>query len=707
MSKINLKLNGLDCASCGMKIEDSVKKIKGVKESDVIFAKEEIIINYDEKEIEKSNLLNNIESLVDKIDDRIFVAENLGGIGAEDHGHSHDGHSHGDNAISKQRIIFFGVGVALFIISLFVSIKAYKLPILIGAYILLGGDVVIRAVKNIMRKDFFDENFLMSISTIGAFFIGDYIEAVAVMLFYQIGEFFSDLAVGRSRKSIKELMDIKPEYANVEKDGELIRIDPSEAKIGDIILVKPGERIPLDGIIIEGKSQIDSSALTGESIPVDVAEKDSVLNGAINLSGVLKVRVTEVYANSTVARIMDMVENASAKKAPVEKFITRFSKVYTPIVVFAAVLLGVLPPLLFGYPFAEWIRRSVVFLVISCPCALVISVPLTFFSGIGHSSKKGILVKGGNYLQALSEIDAVVFDKTGTITKGVFGVEEIVANKGISTEEILEIAYAIESYSNHPIAGSIVDYYEKNNGTKKFDVTDYEEVSGHGLKALIDGKEVLAGNDKLMTMFNIKYSHYEGVGTVVYVAKEGKYLGAIVISDKIKDDSIKAVADLKKQGIKNLVMLTGDRKEVGLAVAEKVGIDKVYYELLPDEKVERIEELYKENPKRRLAFVGDGINDAPALARADIGIAMGGVGSAAAMEAADVVLMTDEPSKIAEAVNIAKSTVKIAKQNIVFALGVKIIVLTLGAFGMATMWMAVFADVGVTLLAVLNSMRKK
>ena len=579
-----------------------------------------------------------------------------------------------------------------------------QIALFIISYIIVGGDVVKRAVKNIFKGQVFDENFLMSIATIGAFFIGEYPEGVAVMLFYQVGELFQSYAVGKSRKSIASLMDIRPDYANVKKGDELVKVDPDEVQIGDIIVIKAGEKIPLDGKVIEGSSMIDTSALTGESVPREVEVGSDILSGCININGVITAEVTKEFGESTVSKILDLVENASSKKSNSEQFITKFARYYTPVVVIIAVFLAIIPPLVIdGATFSDWIYRALAFLVVSCPCALVISIPLSFFGGIGGASKKGILVKGSNYLEALAQTEIVVFDKTGTLTKGVFNVQEI-HPEGVSKEELLELTAYVESYSNHPISLSLKRAYGKeiDNGR----ISDVEEISGHGVIATVDGKKVMAGNIKLMKMMDIPYFKGELIGTAVHVAVNNKYIGYIVIADEVKEDSAQAIKELKAANIKQTVMLTGDNKSVGSKVAKELGVDKVYAELLPADKVEKLEELFSQkSTKGKLAFVGDGINDAPVLARADIGIAMGGLGSDAAIEAADIVIMTDEPSKIATAMKISKKTLKIANQNIVFAIGIKIIVLILSAFGIATMWAAIFADVGVTIIAVLNAFR--
>lgn len=600
--------------------------------------------------------------------------------------------------------IIIGAAVLATAVLLSLNNEWLQIALFIISYIIVGGDVVKRAVKNIFKGQVFDENFLMSIATIGAFFIGEYPEGVAVMLFYQVGELFQSYAVGKSRKSIASLMDIRPDYANVKKGDELVKVDPDEVQIGDIIVIKAGEKIPLDGKVIEGSSMIDTSALTGESVPREVEVGSDILSGCININGVITAEVTKEFGESTVSKILDLVENASSKKSNSEQFITKFARYYTPVVVIIAVFLAIILPLVIdGATFSDWIYRALAFLVVSCPCALVISIPLSFFGGIGGASKKGVLVKGSNYLEALAETEIVVFDKTGTLTKGVFNVQEI-HPEGVSKEELLELTAHAESYSNHPISLSLKRAYSKeiDNGR----ISDVEEISGHGVIATVDGKKVMAGNIKLMKMMDIPYFKGELIGTIVHVAVNNKYIGYIVIADEVKEDSAQAIKELKAANIKQTVMLTGDNKSIGSKVAKELGLDKVYAELLPADKVEKLEELFSQKSKKgKLAFVGDGINDAPVLARADIGIAMGGLGSDAAIEAADVVIMTDEPSKIATTMKISKKTLKIAHQNIVFAIGIKIIVLILSAFGITTMWAAIFADVGVTIIAVLNAFR--
>ena len=578
-----------------------------------------------------------------------------------------------------------------------------EMGIFLICYAVAGWDIVWKAITNILHGQVFDENFLMTIATAGALILGEHSEGVAVMLFYQVGEWFQSYAVSKSRKSITSLMDIRPDYANIEQDGKLVQVDPDEVKIGDTIIVKPGERVPLDGKIIKGTSALDTSALTGESMPREVEPGMDVISGCINQTGILTIQTTKKFGESTVAKILDLVENASDKKGRTENFISRFARYYTPIVVFAALALALLPPLILQQPFSTWIYRALTFLVISCPCALVISIPLSFFGGIGGSSRIGVLVKGSNYLESLAHAEIVVFDKTGTLTKGSFAVTEI-HPVDMEDSQLLELAAYAEDYSNHPISLSIkAAYGEKIDSSR---ISDVQEIAGHGVRAVIDGKQILAGNAKLMEKEHVRYAPSSSVGTVVYLACNGKYAGCIVIEDEIKADAAASIKNLKSSGIRRTVMLTGDADAVGKKVAGRLGLDQAYTELLPADKVDRVEDLLKEkSEKGRLVFVGDGINDAPVLARADVGIAMGGLGSDAAIEAADVVLMTDEPSKIAAVMKIARKTIRIANQNIVFALGIKFLVLILGAIGKANMWAAVFADVGVSIIAILNAIR--
>lgn len=603
----------------------------------------------------------------------------------------------------KKMLVRIFISAVLFLAVVLMPLDGVeRIAAFIVPYLVIGWDVLWKAIRNIAHGQVFDENFLMALATVGAFGTGEFPEAVAVMLFYQVGEWFQGYAVGRSRQSIAKLMDIRPDYANIDQNGKLVEVDPEEVSIGQTIVIKAGERIPLDGIVLEGKSTVDTAALTGESLPRDVDPGDDVISGCINQSGLLRVRVTKEFGESTVAKILDLVENASAKKAKAENFITKFARYYTPCVVIGAVLLGLVPPLIVG-GWTMWIQRALIFLVISCPCALVISVPLSFFGGIGGASKCGILVKGGNYLEVLAKTQTVVFDKTGTLTKGVFNVTAIHPEQ-CSEAELLEMAAYAESYSDHPISRSLKEAYAKEIDALR--VSQVEEISGRGVQATIDGKRVCAGNDKLMEDIGVPWHPCHRVGTTVHVAIDGVYAGHIVISDEIKQDAAKAIRQLKAEGVEKTVMLTGDAKAVGESVAKELGLDEVYTQLLPADKVEKVEQLLNHRQGNgKLAFVGDGINDAPVLSRADLGIAMGAMGSDAAIEAADVVLMDDQPSKIATAIRIAKKTLGIVKQNIVFALAIKGLFLIVGAFGVANMWEAVFADVGVAVIAILNAMR--
>ena len=729
--EIKLVLDGLNCANCANKIESKVNKINGVKEATVNFSTSILTVEAHEENL-KEEIIKEIKSIVKKLEPHVNVEEKVEGkkmninqdickssccstshsshnenYYSHEHGHSHEIKENNESVLGyiKDNLMLI-IGAVIYIIALLYKGNENLLSVLlfVASYLVIGGEVIWIAIKNISRGEIFDENFLMSIATLGAFFIGEYPEAVAVMLFYQIGEMFQGYAVSKSRKSISSLMNIRADYANVLRNGEEAKVDPQNVSIDEVIIIKPGERIPLDGIVLDGTSFIDTSALTGESVPREITVGDEILSGAINNNGVLKVKVNKEFGESTVSRILELVENASNKKAPTEKFITKFSKVYTPIVVVIAILVAVIPPLVIsGETFSVWIYRALSLLVVSCPCALVVSIPLGFFSGIGAASKKGILVKGGNYLEALKDSEIVVFDKTGTLTKGVFNVTEI-NPKNISKEELLEITAMGESHSNHPIAISIAKAYGKE--INKEEIKDYKEISGHGIEVTINDNDVLLGNVKLMKVNNIEFDEIDSIGTIVYVAINGQYKGNIVISDEIKENVDIALRELKNVGIKKTVMLTGDNKRVAEKVAKSIGIDEVYSELLPGDKVSKVEEILdKNNQKGKVLFVGDGINDAPVLARADIGVAMGGIGSDAAIEAADVVLMKDKVEAIAEAIRVSRRTNKILWQNIIFSLGVKIIVMILVVLGLTNMWAAVFADVGVTLIAVLNSMR--
>ena len=732
--KLKLSLNGLDCANCAGKIEKAVSEFDEVSEASLNFSFKLLIIKYDAN-INEKDIIAKITKVVKDLEPEVDVekyslssSKNVrannksvctdGCCDGHAHDHNHDHHEHNHNNSKKSvqdedgnKFIRFlkenyrlVVGIILFIIGMILDENAI---ILIISYAFVGVEVLLSAVRNICKGKVFDENFLMSIATLGAIAIGQYPEGVAVMVFYEIGEMFQSYAVNRSRKSISELMDIKAEYANLVKGDTTEKVLPEEVKIDDIIMIKPGERVPLDGVIVSGDTSVDSSALTGESMPVNKRIGDEILAGCINNTNVIEVKVTHEFEESTVARILELVQNASSKKASTEKFITKFARYYTPIVVICALALAIIPSVFIqGANPNEWIYRALIFLVVSCPCALVISVPLGLFAGIGGASKKGILVKGGNYLESLKNIDTVVFDKTGTLTKGAFKVTQI-NNVGISKSELLKYAAICERYSNHPIAKSILEEYNASNNSdiEEIKIDNHEEVSGKGVITQIQDKKILAGNSKLMSSNGIVVPKDEYIGTVVYVAVNNEYKGSIIISDEVKSDSKEAISELKALGVKNVVMLTGDSKKVANAVASELGIENVYSELLPGDKVEKVEALLKEERKGKLAFVGDGINDAPVLARADVGVAMGGIGSDAAIEAADVVLMKDEPTALANAIKIGRKTNKILWQNIIFALGIKIIVLILATIGDANMWEAVFADVGVTLIAVINSMR--
>ena len=689
--ELQLTLEGLNCANCARKIEEKVGKMEGVKESNLNFTTTTLNVKL-ERKVKEEHAINEIKKIVEALEPHVKVEKKVSG------------------KTNVQRAKFevkptLIIGTILYLIAVIGDFKgALALILFVASYLLIGGKVVLTAIKNIARGQLFDENFLMTVATIGAFSISEYPEAVAVILFYEIGETIQGYAVNKSRSSISSLMDIRADYANIIIDGKEKKVSPETVKVEDIILVKPGEKVPLDGVVIEGESFIDTSALTGESVPRKIVPNDEILSGGINTSGLLKVKVTKKFGESTVSRILEMVENAASKKADTEKFITKFAKVYTPIVVVLAILIAVIPSIFIKDAlFSTWLYRALVFLVVSCPCALVVSVPLGFFAGIGGASKKGVLVKGSNYLELLKDLETVVFDKTGTLTEGVFSVAEINTN-GIDKEKLIEVAAMAESFSNHPIAISIIKEYGKE--IDKEVIKEYKEISGRGIKAVINNEEVLVGNSKLMNEFNILYNEVDSIGTVVYCAINGEFKGSIVISDKIKENAVEALINLKKAGVKKTVMLTGDNKKTAYKVGEKINIDEVHSELLPLDKVKEVEEIMKRSNKNgKLAFVGDGVNDAPVLARADIGIAMGGIGSDAAIEAADIVLMKDDINALVDAINVSKKTNKILWQNIVFALGIKILVMVLGTFGIANMWTAVFADVGVTIIAIINSTR--
>lgn len=689
--ELQLTLEGLNCANCARKIEEKVGKMEGVKESNLNFTTTTLNVKL-ERKVKEEHAINEIKKIVEALEPHVKVEKKV------------SGKTNVQKAKFEVKPTLI-IGTILYLIAVIGDFKgALALILFVASYLLIGGKVVLTAIKNIARGQLFDENFLMTVATIGAFSISEYPEAVAVMLFYEIGENIQGYAVNKSRSSISSLMDIRADYANIIIDGKEKKVSPETVKVEDIILVKPGEKIPLDGIVVEGESFVDTSALTGESVPRKIAVNDEILSGGINTNGVLKVKVTKKFGESTVSRILEMVENAANKKANTEKFITKFAKVYTPIVVALAILIAVVPSIFIKDAlFSTWLYRALVFLVVSCPCALVVSVPLGFFAGIGGASKKGVLVKGSNYLELLKDLETVVFDKTGTLTEGVFTVTEINTNN-IQKEKLIEVAAMAESFSNHPIAISIIKEYGKE--IDKEVIEEYEEIAGHGIKAVINNEEILIGNAKLMNQFNISYNEVDSIGTVVYCAINGEFKGSIVISDKIKENAAEALINLKAAGVKKTVMLTGDNKKTAEKVGEKVNIDEVHSELLPLGKVKEVEKLLKASNKNgRLAFVGDGVNDAPVLARADIGIAMGGIGSDAAIEASDVVLMKDDINALVDAINVSKKTNKILWQNIIFALGVKVIVMVLGTFGIANMWTAVFADVGVTIIAIINSTR--
>ena len=705
-----LSIEGLDCPNCAAKVERKINTLEGIKEATVDFLGKKIVVLADE--ISENELVELIQTEVDKIEDgvKVFVPKVQAGESSSEEE---------DTGKIKKKLLIGGI---LFVLGIFVPKTLFipKLAVFLVSYLVIGGNVLLSAFKNILNGQVFDENFLMAIATIGAFAIGEYPEGVAVMLFYQLGELLQGIAVNNSRKSIVSLMDIRPDYANIKVGEGIKKVSPEEIKVGEIIVVKPGEKVPLDGKIVKGASTFDTSALTGESLPREAKAGDDVLSGFINKNGLIEIQVAKVFSESTVSKILYLMENAGSKKSKTENFITKFARYYTPAVVITALIVAIFPPLLIqGATFSDWIYRALIFLVVSCPCALVISIPLGFFGGIGGASRHGILIKGTNYLEVLNNLESVVMDKTGTLTKGIFKVTEVNVKNNIKINDfennkteltkplLLKYAAHIEKFSNHPIAQSIVSEYE--NSASKVDeniVKDFEEISGFGIKVNINNHQFLAGNSKLMNSENITFDKKENLGTAIYLAADGKYIGNILISDEVKEDSARAIKGMKENGVKEIVMLTGDNEAIGKNIAEKLGIDKVFTELLPNEKVEKLEEIYKtKSEKGKVAFVGDGINDAPVLARADLGIAMGGAGSDAAIEAADVVIMNDEPSKIVTAIKIAKKTKEIVWQNITVAFAIKIVVMALGLFGDATMWEAVFADVGVALLAVLNATR--
>ena len=701
--KVEITLGGLNCAHCSEEIGNKVSKLDNVLQSNLNFISKKLTFEV-AKNVDEKVVTEEIIKIINATEPGLDIKVNFSDINKENKKEAVEE----VETSNKGDLIKLIIGSIMYIFGIFQTATGFESKfvniVFLIVYLIVGSDVLLKALKNASKGRIFDENFLMSIATIGAVIIGEVPEAVGVMLFYKIGEYLQSIAVGKSRKSITSLMQIRPDSANLKVGSEIKVVSPEDVSIGDIIVIKPGEKIPLDGVVVDGFSMVDTSALTGESVLRELGVGEAALSGFINKNALLTIEVTKEFGESTVSKILDLVENASSKKSKTENFISKFAKYYTPFVLFSAMVIAFIPPLLVpNAEFLDWFYRGLVFLVVSCPCALVLSIPLSFFSGIGNSSKQGILIKGSNYLEALKNIDTVVFDKTGTLTKGVFKVTNI-SPVGISEKELIEYAAYAEANSNHPIAKSILSYYKEKIDLEK--INDFEEIAAHGIKIKYKGLNILAGNDKLMKKENIFYLPTEDVGTIVYIAVNGIYKGYIVISDEVKEDSKEAIKNLKINGVKEVVMLTGDNEKVANKIASELGIDKVYSNLLPNEKVDRLEEIFKnKSEKEKVAFVGDGINDAPVLARADVGIAMGALGSDAAIEAADVVLMTDEPSKIAKSIEIARKTNKIVWQNIVFALSVKLVVLLLSAGGVATMWEAIFADVGVALIAVLNAMR--
>ncbi|MDW7670993.1 MAG: heavy metal translocating P-type ATPase [Bacillota bacterium] len=723
MMKTEMTLQGLGCASCAAKMETEIQSLAGVNGASVNFIAQKLQLEAEET-ADLTLLYRQIEGIVRRIepDVEVLIDGHPAGVSdAHSREHPHDeSRTHTQNPSNPRgrnishwltrEMVRLIAGGAVFALGLFLNTAPpLELAVFLTAYVIVGGPVVIRAFQNLVRGQLFDENFLMTVATLGAFLIGEYPEGVAVMLFYLVGEMFQDRAVDHSRRSISALMDIRPDYANLKiadsLNGDLKKVSPEDVSIGDLIVVKPGEKVPLDGMVREGTSLVDTAALTGESMPRELAPGSAALSGFINRQGLLTIEVTKNFGDSTVSKILELVQHAASRKAPTEQFITKFARIYTPAVVFSALAIAVIPPMaLPGADFSQWIYRALIFLVISCPCALVISIPLGFFGGIGGASKRGILVKGSNYLEALNSVETVVFDKTGTLTRGIFEVTAINPQPGFSRESLLENTAYAESYSSHPIAVSVLKAYGQEIDRNR--ITSYEEVAGHGTRVTVDGREVLAGNTRLMEQEKIAVVSGNTPDTCVHVAVDGRYGGCLLIADQVKEDAAEAIRSLKSLGIRNTIMLTGDTKEVGEAIGYQLGLDEIYTELLPADKVEILERIdAQKSPRKKVAVVGDGINDAPVLARADIGIAMGGLGSDAAIEAADIVIMTDEPAKIATAIKVARRTRQIVYQNIVFALGVKGIFLVLGAFGVATMWEAVFADVGVAVIAILNATR--
>lgn len=696
MKMIELELNGLNCSNCANKIQKLTNEIDGVASANLDMVTKKLKINLAENGVSE-NIIKTTIGIINKLEPDVVVVDKSKGVK-----HDHD-HNHHEN-ITKVKLFRIIVSIILFVTPFLLKLEGTpRLLVYLTSYFIVGYDVIIRALKNIARGSAFDENFLMTLATVGAFVIGEYPEGVAVMLFYQVGELFQGMAVNYSRRSISSLLDIRPDYANLERNNEIVIVDPEDVHIGDYIIIKPGEKVPLDGVVIEGNSTLDTSNITGESVPRSISIGDNIISGVVNNHGLLKVEVTKEFGESTIVKILDLVENASSKKAPTENFITKFARYYTPAVVFIALGIGVIPTIL-GGDFRDWAYKAFVFLVISCPCALVISIPLGFFGGIGGASKAGILVKGGNYLEALNDVDTIVFDKTGTITKGVFKVTEIISYGDYTKEEVLEFAAYGESFSNHPIGKSILKAYNKDIN-KEF-ISEYSEVSGKGIMVEIDNSPIIMGNKNFLEEHNITVNEIESIGTTVYIGKESSHIGTIVVSDELKENIKEDIDMLRSLGIKDIIMLSGDNSHIAKLVGDKAGIDKIYGDLLPVDKVTLFEEIIdnKKNNKKTI-FVGDGVNDAPVLARADIGIAMGGLGSDAAIEASDIVIMTDEIGKIGTAIKIARKTKKIVTQNIVLAIGLKVLILILGLYGLATMWQAVFADVGVSIIAILNSIR--
>ena len=691
-------LEGLNCTHCAGEIEEDANKIKGVKKANINFVTKKLKVEIDE--IPRAETVSDeVRSIVKRIEPDVIIHE-IGGMTTDEI--KDDLKTEEEE---KNDNIKFVIGVIVFLAAVIFKFE-YRIEFILFfiSYIIIGGEVLINAFKNILKGKVFDENFLMSIATIGAFIIGEYPEAVSVMLFYEIGEYFQGKAVDHSRKSISTLLDIRPDYANIETNEGIKKVDPNKIEIGQYIIVKPGEKVPLDGIVVEGNSFVDTSNITGESVPRSIQPGDNILSGFVNKEGLLKVRTIKKFGESTVSKILDLVENSSKQKANIEKFITRFSKYYTSVVVFSAIALAFIPPLFFHQDLSTWVYRALIFLVASCPCALVVSIPLGFFGGIGGASKSGILVKGGNYLEGLSMADTIVFDKTGTLTKGIFEVTEVEGVKGYSEDDILKLAAYGEIFSNHPIAKSIVKQYGRE--IDKSQISNYREIPGKGIEVTVEGSKVLLGNVKLLQEHGLKVADKSSIGTVVYVSKDEEYIGNIVISDEIRDESKETIKKLKALGIRKTIMLSGDKKTTAEQVGKEIGIDEIYGELLPQEKVEMMDRILKNKKgKKKVIFVGDGVNDAPVIARADVGISMGGMGSDAAVEASDVVIMDDEISKVKTAINISHNTNRIVRENVVFALGVKMVVLILGALGIANMWSAVFADVGVALISVFNSIR--